>query len=87
MKFAFQAGDRINMTVRVLFFPYTYRSLFPIMEMARVTLGIKAGGLSRVRGLHHKADGVPKAQLLETLPATRIRLFELRTSVQEVVVS
>ena len=45
------------MTVRVLFFPYTHRSLFPVTEMARVTLGIKAGDLSRGRAFLPKNQG------------------------------
>jgi hypothetical protein len=49
-----------------------------------VTLGIKAGGLSRERD-YLREIGVPTTQMLEALPATRIRLTELRTSAQLVV--
>jgi hypothetical protein len=43
----FQSGYRINMTVRVLFFPFTYMSLLLKERRTMVILGLKAGGLSR----------------------------------------
>jgi len=50
-------------------------------------LGIKAGGLSRAGACRPDASGVARALLLETLPATRIRRTELRTSAQGEVMS
>ena len=55
--------------------------------MTRVTLGIKAGGLSRGRACRPEASGVARRLLIETHPATRIRRTGLRTSVQLVVLS
>ena len=55
--------------------------------MTRVTLGIKAGGLSRGRAYRPEASGVASRLLFETHPATRIRRTGLRTSVQLVVMS
>ena len=76
------------MTVRAVFFPDTHMSLFfPKRKMTRVTLGIKAGGLSRRGACRPKALGVARLLLIETHPATRIRRAGLRTSVQLVVLS
>jgi hypothetical protein len=76
------------MTVRAVFFPCTYMSLFLLCrKMTRVTLGIKAGGLSRGRAYRPEASGVASRLLFETHPATRIRRTGLRTSVQLVVLS
>ena len=55
--------------------------------MTRVTLGIKAGGLSREGACRPEASGVASRLLFETHPATRIRRTGLRTSVQLVVLS
>ena len=55
--------------------------------MTRVTLGIKAGGLSRGRACRPGASGVARLLLLETHPATRIRRTGLRTSVQLMVLA
>ena len=78
-----QSGDRINMTVRAVFFPCTYMSLFLLCrKMTRVTLGIKAGGLSTEGVCRPGASGVARPLLFETHPATRIRRTGLRTSVQ-----
>jgi hypothetical protein len=55
--------------------------------MTRVTLGIKAGGLSRGRACRPEASGVARRLLIETHPATRIRRTGLRTSVQLMVLS
>ena len=55
--------------------------------MTRVTLGIKAGGLSRGRACRPEASGVARLLLIETHPATRIRRTGLRTSVQLMVLS
>ena len=57
--------------------------------MTRVTLGIKAGGLSRRRACRPEAEasGVASRLLFETHPATWIRPTGLRTSVQLVVLS
>ena len=52
-----------------------------------VTLGIKAGGLSRGRACRPEASGVASRLLFETHPATRIRRTGLRTSVQLVMLS
>jgi hypothetical protein len=76
------------MTVRVVFFPDTYMSLFFLKrKMTRVTLGIKAGGLSRRGACRPEAAGVASPLLIETHPATRIRRTGLRTSVQLMVLS
>ena len=55
--------------------------------MTRVTLGIKAGGLSRVGACRPEASGVAMPLLLETHPATRIRRTGLCTSAQGEVMS
>ena len=55
--------------------------------MTRVTLGIKAGGLSRGGACRPEASGVARPLLIETHPATRIRRTDLRTSVQLVMLS
>ena len=55
--------------------------------MTRVTLGIKAGGLSRGRACRPETAGVASRPSFETHPATRIRRTGLRTSVQLVVLS
>jgi len=76
------------MTVRVVFFPDTHMSLFSLKrKMTRVTLGIKAGGLSRGRACRPGASEVASRLLIETHPATRIRRTGLRTSVQLVMLS
>ena len=78
-----QPGNRINMTVRAVFFPDTHMSLFFLTrKMTRVTLGIKAGGLSRRGACRPEASGVARPPSFETHPATRIRRTGLRTSVQ-----
>lgn len=83
-----QSGYRINMTVRAVFFPDTYMSLFFLKrKMTRVTLGIKAGGLSRRGACRPEASEVASRLLIETHPATRIRRTGLRTSVQLMVLS
>ena len=76
------------MTVRVVFFPDTYMSLFFLRrKMTRVTLGIKAGGLSRGRACRPGVSEVASRPLFETHPATRIRRAGLRTSVHVMVLS
>ena len=55
--------------------------------MTRVTLGIKAGGLSTEGACRPERSGVASTLLFETHPATRIRRTGLRTSVQLVVLS
>ena len=55
--------------------------------MTRVTLGIKAGGLSRGRACRPEVSGVASRLLFETHTATRIRRTGLRTSVQLMVLS
>jgi hypothetical protein len=55
--------------------------------MTRITLGIKAGGLSRDGACRPEASGVARSLLLETHPATQIRRTELRTSAQGEVMS
>ena len=71
------------MTVRAVFFPDTHMSLFFLTrKMTRVTLGIKAGGLSRRGACRPEASKVASRLLFETHPATRIRRTGLRTSVQ-----
>ena len=87
MKLAFsESGNRINMTVRVLFFPYTHLSLILFSRMTMVILGIKAGGLS-TEGACLLLNKVARPQLFETSPATRIRRTGLRTSVQGMAMS
>jgi hypothetical protein len=76
------------MTVRVVFFPDTHMSLFFLTgKMTRVTLGIKAGGLSRGGACRPGASEVASRPSFETHPATRIRRPGLRTSVQLMVLS
>ena len=55
--------------------------------MPRVTLGIKAGGLSTEGACRPEALGVASTLLFETHPATRIRRTSLRTSAQLMVMS
>jgi hypothetical protein len=52
-----------------------------------VTLGIKAGGLSRDGACRPEVSGAARALLLETHPATRIRRTELHTSAQREMIS
>jgi hypothetical protein len=76
------------MTVRAVFFPDTHMSLFFLTgKMTRVTLGIKAGGLSRGRACRSGVTEVASRPSFETHPATRIRRTGLRTSVQLMVLS
>lgn len=76
------------MTVRAVFFPDTHMSLFFLKrKMTRVTLGIKAGGLSRRGACRPEVSEVASPPLFETHPATRIRRTGLRTSVQVMVLS
>ena len=75
-----QSGNRINMTVRVLFFPGVYLSLFLDLEEDYGHIGYKGRGSIRGVSLSFKGK-VARPQIIETSPAIQIRRTGLRTSV------
>ena len=72
-------GNRINLTVRVLFFASHVYESFAALQQDYGHVGYKGRGASQVLSLSQMRAA--RHQMIETLPATRIHRTALRTSV------